>query len=70
MEKLAIIIGIPGNLDAEDDFSNALQDDGLWGDLGAVIERAVRDWVSEYMKIPYRSVEVETKRLVGIVLVE
>lgn len=70
MEKLAVIIRIPDNFDAEDGLSNVLQDDGLFGDLGTVIEQAVKDWASEYMKIPRRLVEVETKRLVGLVLVE
>lgn len=66
MERLAVFIRIPYNLDAEDSLSNALQDDGLLGDLGGVIEQAVKDWVGTHMKIPYRLVEVETKRLFGM----
>lgn len=70
MQKLSVVIGIPHNFDAEDGLSNALQDDGLLGDLGNAIEQSVKVWVGDYMHIPYRQVEVTTRRLAGLVLVD
>lgn len=45
MINFKISIGLPGYLDAEDDLSNLLQDEGTEKDLACNIETAIQDWI-------------------------
>lgn len=71
MEKLAMIIQIPGYLDAEDDLWNVLDDDDKLGDFESVIRSAAARWIWKNVPTaPLLHIEVKVKRIVGILLVE
>ena len=62
MDRVIVEIRIPGHLDAEDSLGNALNDDGIFEELGGQIKDTVRDYVSEYLGIPWQSIEVKAQR--------
>ena len=63
MIKFQVTIGIPGHLDAEDELSNLLQDEGIEEDLVHAMETRIKDWVMDWVRgLGFGEIKVEIKQ--------